>query len=61
MFLFDWDEKKNLANQKKHGISFDEASTVFLDDIIFDDPKHSAEEERFLLLGISEEANVCIV
>ena len=63
MFLFDWDEKKNLANQKKHGISFDEASTVFLDEraILFDDPKHSVEEERFLLLGMSEDANICIV
>ena len=63
MVIFDWDENKNLINQKKHGISFDEAKTVFWDEraILFDDPIHSEEEERFLLLGMSEESNVCIV
>lgn len=60
---FDWDEHKNILNQKKHGISFDEAKTVFEDEtaILFDDPVHSEREERFLLLGMSKEANVCIV
>jgi len=60
---FEWDENKNRINQKKHGISFDEASSVFYDDlaILFDDPEHSQEEERFILLGMSEAANVCIV
>ena len=63
MYLFDWDENKNKINIDKHGISFDEASSVFLDEraLLFDDPEHSEEEERFLLLGISEEANLCIV
>lgn len=63
MFTFDWDENKNRINQKKQGVSFDEAKTVFWDDasILFDDPEHSEEEERFLLLGMSEESNVCIV
>lgn len=63
MYTFDWDENKNQINQRKHGISFDEARTVFLDEsaILFDDPEHSEYEERFLLLGMSETANVCIV
>lgn len=63
MYTFDWDENKNQINQKKHGISFEEASTVFFDEsaILFDDPEHSEYEERFLLLGMSETANVCIV
>ena len=63
MLSFELDENKNRINQKKHGISFDEASSVFYDDlaILFDDPEHSQEEERFILLGMSEAANVCIV
>ena len=46
---FEWDEDKNRINQRKHGISFDEVISVFSDDlsIIFDDPDHSEEEERF--------------
>lgn len=60
---FDWDENKNTSNKEKHGITFEEASTVFFDEraILFDDPQHSEEEERFLLLGMSEAANICIV
>ena len=48
---------------EKHGITFEEASTVFFDDraILFDDPEHSIEEDRFLLLGMSENAKVCLV
>ena len=63
MYLFDWDENKDQINQLKHGISFDEASTVFYDEraLLFDDPEHSEEEDRFLLLGMSEDANLCIV
>lgn len=63
MYLFDWDEDKNASNIIKHGIDFDEASTVFFDEraLLFDDPEHSDEEERFLLLGMSETANLCIV
>lgn len=46
---FEWDENKNQINQQKHGISFEEAQTVFFDDyaILFDDPDHSIGEERF--------------
>ena len=63
MYFFDWDEKKNRINLGKHGITFEEASTVFFDDraILFDDPEHSIDEDRFLLLGMSETAKVCIV
>ena len=50
MFYFDWDENKNRINLEKHGITFEEASTVFFDDraILFDDPEHSIDEDRFL-------------
>ena len=63
MYYFDWDENKNRINLEKHGITFEEASTVFFDDraILFDDPEHSIDEDRFLLLGMSEAAKVCIV
>ena len=63
MYIFDWDENKNQINQKKHGINFEEASSVFYDEkaILFDDPEHSEWEERFILLGMSNAANVCMV
>ena len=63
MYCFDWDENKNRINLDKHGITFEEASTVFFDDraLLFDDPEHSIDEDRFLLLGMSETAKVCIV
>ena len=63
MYFVDWDENKNRINLEKHGITFEEASTVFFDDraILFDDPEHSIDEDRFLLLGMSETAKVCIV
>ena len=63
MYYFDWDENKNRINLEKQGITFEEASTVFFDDraILFDDPEHSIDEDRFLLLGMSETAKVCIV
>ncbi len=60
---FEWDENKNRINILKHGISFEEARSEFLDDqaIMFDDPEHSYNEERFILLGLSSYGNVCIV
>ena len=60
---FIWDEKKNAANIKKHGIDFQEAATVFFDDyaILFDDPDHSEGEDRFLIIGYSLKQRVCIV
>jgi uncharacterized DUF497 family protein len=52
---FEWDERKNVENQHKHGVSFEEAQTLFLDDyaLLIDDPDHSRREERFILLGRS--------
>jgi putative toxin-antitoxin system, toxin component len=60
---FEWDEKKNEINIKKHGVSFEEASTTFYDDlaIIIPDEKHSEEEERFTLIGKSEKNRILYV
>ena len=60
---FEWDGNKNAINQKKHKISFDEAKTVFYDEEarIIDDPEHSKEEERFIILGLSQKANLLVV
>ncbi len=61
--FYEWDHNKNQINRKKHGLDFEEAMTVFFDErgILFDDPEHSEYEDRFLLLGMSEETNICIV
>ena len=63
MISFEWDEKKNRANQRKHGISFEKAQTVFFDEnaIEFVDPDHSSEENRFLLLGRSFRLRILVV
>ncbi|SCW48733.1 hypothetical protein SAMN02910456_01369 [Ruminococcaceae bacterium YRB3002] len=63
MIAFEWDENKNRINQNKHGVSFEEASTVFFDDraILFDDPEHSIDERRFLIIGMSAVPNLLIV
>lgn len=60
---FEWDENKNAINQKKHKISFGEATTVFYDDnaLVIDDPDHSELEERFIILGTSTKANLLVV
>ena len=60
---FEWDENKNHINQKKHGVSFYEATTVFYDDsaLVIQDPEHSESEERFLILGMSSNARLLIV
>ena len=60
---FEWDDNKAQKNIEKHKISFEEACTVFADEnaILFDDPEHSQDEERFLLLGFSDRANMLIV
>ena len=61
--IFEWDNTKNTINQEKHKISFDEAKTVFYDEsaIVIDDPEHSEEEERFIILGLSKKANLLVV
>ena len=63
MIRFDWDEKKNRANVKKHGVSFEEAQGVFFDEsaIIYDDPDHSEDEDRFLIIGRSFKLRVLFV
>ncbi len=60
---FEWDPRKAAANVQKHGISFDEAETAFYDDYasILEDPDHSGDEERFLLLGMSGALRVLLV
>jgi uncharacterized DUF497 family protein len=60
---FEWDKRKEKANVKKHGISFDEARTVFYDEnaIQFFDPDHSDDEDRFILLGISLRLRIIVV
>ena len=60
---FEWDENKNLLNQKKHGVSFEEAKTVFLDDLarLIPDPDHSIGEERFVIMGFSSQHKLLTV
>ncbi len=60
---FDRDPRKDRVNQQKHGISFAEASTVFLDEeaLLLADPDHSTEEERFILLGFSASLRMLVV
>lgn len=60
---FEWDRQKAKANANKHGISFEEARTVFYDEnaIQFHDPDHSDEEDRFILLGLSLKPRILVV
>jgi uncharacterized DUF497 family protein len=60
---FSWDERKSAANARKHGVSFEEARTAFHDENakIYDDPDHSAGEDRFILLGISIRIRILVV
>ena len=60
---FQWDQSKNLANIKKHKISFEEAKTVFFDDNarLISDPEHSINEERFIILGITTKLRLLVV
>jgi uncharacterized protein len=60
---FDWDENKAASNLFKHGVSFDEAKTVFDDPLYVDfyDPAHSDDEERYLIVGKSNQRRLLIV
>ncbi|TNG94780.1 BrnT family toxin [Pasteurellaceae bacterium USgator11] len=60
---FEWDSNKAKINHKKHGITFEEAISVFYDDnaLLQPDPTHSFLEERFLLLGLSKVSNMLVV
>ena len=60
---FEWDEAKGRENKRKHGVSFEEAQSVFFDEnaIRYFDPDHSSDEARFLMLGISFKLRVLVV
>ena len=60
---FEWDAVKNISNQKKHGISFEEAQAVFVDEFarLIPDPDHSIGEERFILMGLSSQLKLLTV
>ena len=63
MLSFEWDTKKAHSNEKKHGITFDEASTVFADplSLTIHDPLHSKIEDRLIIIGVSHKNRVLIV
>jgi hypothetical protein len=60
---FVWDPKKNIANKRKHGVSFEEGQTVFYDEYaqLIADPDHSDEEDRFIILGRSNRFRILVV
>lgn len=60
---FEWSTRKATPNRKKHGVSFAEAKSAFLDENarVMPDPEHSYEEDRFLLLGLSIQLRLLIV
>lgn len=60
---FEWDENKNQINKMKHKVAFDEAVSVFDDReaLVIDDPEHSEEEDRFIILGLSNKTNLLVV
>jgi uncharacterized DUF497 family protein len=62
-YIFEWDAGKAASNARKHGIMFEEASTVFGDPLalVMPDPDHSEDEERHLLLGISNRRRLVVV
>jgi uncharacterized DUF497 family protein len=61
--LFEWDEAKNRFNKQKHDVWFEEAKEVFFDiqHKFYYDVKHSTEEERYVILGLSGELNILVV
>ena len=61
--IFEWDNTKAEENLKKHGVSFEEAQSVFFDDnaVQFWDDKHSDNEERFLMLGMSNKIRILLI
>lgn len=60
---FEWDKRKSTTNKAKHGVSFEEARTVFYDEYarLIDDPDHSEGEDRFVLLGMSGRLRLLLV
>ena len=63
MVEFEWNPAKNKANLKRHGVSFEEAKSVFYDDyaVQFYDENHSEQEDRFLLLGMSNRSKLLMI
>jgi len=64
MIKFDWDTAKALRNLEKHGVSFEEASSVFYDEFavqFYDDGHSDLEEDRFLILGISNNSRMLMI
>lgn len=61
--VFEWDDRKSSANLKKHGVSFQEAKTVFRDpfSITVSDPEHSEAEYRFIDIGVAESGRLLVV
>jgi hypothetical protein len=62
-YVFEWDPAKADANAGKHGVTFEDASTVFGDPLalLMLDPEHSVNEQRYLLLGMSSQERLCVV
>ena len=60
---FEWDPKKAQVNLRKHKVSFEDAQSVFSDQhaLLIDDPDHSEEEDRFVLLGLSQSLRLLVV
>ena len=60
---FEWDDDKSQINNKKHGVTFDEAQTIFSDEnaLLIPDPEHSTDEDRFILLGLSAKFRILVV
>ena len=60
---FEWDEDKATANSSKHGVSFEEAKTVFDDSLYVDfyDPDHSSDEHRYIIIGESQRGRLLII
>ena len=60
---FDWDERKNISNKKKHGVDFNEAKSVFYDEnaLEYYDDTHSDNEDRYLMLGLSGHLRILLV
>lgn len=62
-YIFEWDPRKAESNARNHGVTFDEASTVFGDPLalLMPDPDHSLSEERYLVLGLSNRRRLLVV
>ena len=60
---FEWDTKKASSNERKHGVTFDEAKSVFSDEnaLVIPDPDHSQAEDRFIILGMSSHDRALVV